>query len=83
MRIGIERPTPQWCEVDIRLSRDEIEGLIAQLAAIRDDPDQHFHLTSESPLITEAVQVTFSQDPPDAPAEARLSSLALPPGTEI
>ena len=83
MRLQIDRPTPAWSEVSIELTREEIEELIALLRAISEDADQHFHLTSSSHGGAEGVQLTFAQESPGAQSDAQLSSLAIPPGSEV
>lgn len=83
MRLLVERPTPAWSEVTVALNRDEIDELIGLLEAIRDDAEQHFHLTSSTQEGAESVQLTFSQEVSDDSSNARMSSLALPPGSEV
>ena len=47
MRASIEDWNNGWVEVEVSLTLQDIDRLIALLKMIKADPDQHFHATSD------------------------------------
>ncbi|WPD23156.1 MAG: hypothetical protein SD837_01060 [Candidatus Electrothrix scaldis] len=47
MYVDIEDWKNGWYGIELGLARAEIDELISLLQMIKDDPDQHFHISSE------------------------------------
>ena len=46
MRAIHEWSNEGWIGISLGIKRDEIDALVAKLLALKDDADQHFHLSS-------------------------------------
>jgi hypothetical protein len=72
-----------WFGVELGISPDEIDPLIAQLAMLKHDHDQHFHISSDHKESGGVGNITIYVQPPDEPSNMEsVSSRALAPGEE-
>lgn len=80
MQITMDDWKNGWYGVDLGFDRDEIDELIGLLQIIRDDPERHFHATSEYEGTGGVGQVTFWQKGADVPDNAHLTGRSTLPG---
>jgi hypothetical protein len=71
-----------WFEIEVGLQRAEIDELIDLLKMIRDDPDQHFHLTTLRQNPSGNGQLTFYQHPHGEYHNGSLSGRSFLPGED-
>ncbi|MDI9239929.1 hypothetical protein QLQ15_13535 [Lysobacter sp. LF1] len=72
-----------WVEVEIGLSAQDIDQLIASLQMIKADPDQHFHATSDCVGDGGMGQITFYIQQASEVNNMTLGGQALGPGEAI
>ena len=46
MRTALEWSNNGWIGISLGIRRDEIDTLVARLLALKEKPDQHFHVSS-------------------------------------
>jgi hypothetical protein len=80
MKLTLDQAQAGWYEVSIGLSSEEVARLIALLVRIRDDPDQHFHLSHQDGSHGGPGQVTFYSSSPEDEPNGVLLGEALVPG---
>jgi hypothetical protein len=62
-----------WFGVDLGISRNEIDALIANLNMLKGDPDQHFHLSSDYKGAGGLGDITVSMQEPGTPDNMLIS----------
>ncbi|GAA5001343.1 hypothetical protein FNZ56_09935 [Pseudoluteimonas lycopersici] len=72
-----------WHGVSLGMSTQEIDQLIALLLRIRDDPNQHFHISGDYSGSGGIGDIEFYVSNADTNGNLHLSGLALPPGDQI
>lgn len=83
MRGEIDSWNNDWCGISVGLSVSEIDRLIALLARLRDDPEQHFHISSDSPGSGGIGDIEVYVVEPGSSGNLSLSGVALVPGSEF
>ena len=68
-----------WYGVSLGVSRAEIDRLIALLTTIRNNPDQHFHVSSDYVGSGGIGDIEVYVHDADAVNNLRMSGIALPP----
>jgi hypothetical protein len=68
--------------ISLGLSVPEIDRLIVLLRGLRDDPEQHFHISSDGSGTGGIGDIEIYVTEPGSPANLRLSGIALAPGRE-
>lgn len=82
MRLGLDDWKNGWFGVDVALHPSEIDELIELLRMLKEDPEQHFHLSSNYSGGGGVGQVTFFVES-SLDESAVVSGPALLPGEEI
>lgn len=82
MRLGLDDWKNGWFGVDVALVPSEIDELIDLLRMLKEDPEQHFHLSSKYAGSGGVGQVTFFVETA-IDESAVLSGPALHPGEEV
>jgi hypothetical protein len=72
-----------WFGVELGVSNDEIDSLIALLGMLKKEPDQHFHLSSDYKGVTGVGDITVYVQAPDEPNNMVAFGKALAPGAEV
>ncbi len=72
-----------WYGVSLGVSQAEIDRLIALLTALRNNPDQHFHISSDYVDSGGIGDIEMYVNDADAVNNLRVSGIALPPGDSI
>jgi len=72
-----------WFGVEIGVNRSDIDALIAKLTMLREEPDQHFHLSSDYKGTGGLGDLTFYVQSEREPDNMESSGKALAPGTTI
>ncbi|BCT93676.1 hypothetical protein LYSHEL_27030 [Lysobacter helvus] len=80
MRAEIEDWKNGWFGIGLGLSVHDIERLIALLTELRDDPDQHFHLSSDYAGAGGVGDIEIYVQSSDEPSNMHLFGMALAPG---
>lgn len=80
MRLTLDQTHSGWYELSIGVSAEEVDRLIALLAKIRDDPEQHFHLSHEDDRHGGPGRVTFHASSHEDEPNGILLGEALLPG---
>ena len=83
MRAEIENWNNGWFGVSLGLSSKEIDRLIALLTKIRNDPDQHFHISSDYAAAGGLGDIEIYVQSSDEPSNMRLSGVALQAGDSV
>ena len=83
MRGEIENWNNGWFGVRLGLSAAEIERLIAMLTKLRNDPDQHFHISSNYVGSGGLGDIEISVQSADETSNMGIGGLAMGPGDEI
>ena len=83
MRAELEDRKNGWSGVQLGIHLSEIDALIASLIMIRDDPDQHFHLSSDYKASGGIGDIEVYVLPDGSPHNLFLGSRALSPGETI
>lgn len=83
MRAKLEDWKNGWMGLELGLSRDEIDELIRLLRMIQEDPDQHFHITSDYKADGGLGDITLYLKEPGEEDNLILGGRALAPGEEI
>jgi hypothetical protein len=83
MRAELEDWKNGWSGVRLGIHLSEIDALIASLMMIRDDPEQHFHLSSDYKASGGIGDIEISVLPEGSPHNLFLGSRALGPGETI
>jgi hypothetical protein len=71
-----------WSGISLGLSVSEIDRLIGLLTGLRNDPDQHFHISSVGSGNGGIGDIEIYVTEPGSPANLRLSGMAMAPGSE-
>jgi hypothetical protein len=79
----IENWNNGWYGISLGLSDSEIDRLIALLAKLRNDPEQHFHISSDYSGNGGLGDIEIYLAEPDGPSNLQFSGLALAPGSEL
>ena len=72
-----------WLGLELALSVEEIDKLIERLQLIKDDSDQHFHISSDYKGSGGLGEITFCRKNADLVDNIFISSQALSTGDEI
>ena len=72
-----------WYGVSLGVSRAEIDRLIVLLTTLRNNPDQHFHISSDYVGSGGIGDIEVCVNDADAVNNLRVSGIALPPGDLI
>jgi hypothetical protein len=73
-----------WFGVELGIAPDEIDSLIAQLTMLKNDRDQHFHISSDYKAAGGLGDIMiYVQSPDEASNMESPSSRALAPGDGI
>jgi len=72
-----------WCGIELSLRPHEIDRLIAQLESIKEDPDQHFHLSSDYKGAGGVGDIEISIQGPETASNMQVGSLAISPGSRF
>jgi hypothetical protein len=72
-----------WYGVSLGLSVPEIDRLIALLTKIRNDPEQHFHISSDYSGSGGLGDIEIYIAEAGSPSNLKLSGVALAPGSEM
>ena len=83
MRGEIENWNNGWFGVSLGLSAMEIERLIAMLTMLRNDPDQHFHISSSYAGSGGLGDIEIYVQSSDDMSNMSMSSVALGPGDDV
>jgi len=83
MRAALEDWNNGWTEVEVSLSTQDIDRLIALLQMIKADPDQHFHATSNFVGTDGIGQITFQIQQPNEEDNCSLGGVAMGEGESI
>jgi len=83
MRVTLEDWRNGWVEIEVGLSVQDVDLLIASLQMIKADPDQHFHATSEFVGEGGVGQITFQIQQASEKDNLSFSGLAIGPGGSI
>lgn len=83
MQAKIEDWKNGWSGIQLGIHRREIDALIQSLTMIRDDPEQHFHLSSDYKASGGLGDIEVFALPDGAPHNLFLGGRALAAGEEI
>jgi hypothetical protein len=83
MRGEIENWNNGWYGISLGLSVPEIDRLIALLTEIRDDPEQHFHISSDYSGDGGLGDIEIYVAGAGSPSNLKLSGVALAPSSEL
>jgi hypothetical protein len=83
MHVEIKDWKNGWYGIDIGLAEQEIDQLIHLLNMIKEDPEQHFHISSDDSGEDGVGDIEIYIKEADTPDNMALMSLALGPGDEI
>jgi hypothetical protein len=72
-----------WSGVEIALTSREIDVLIERLTMLKNDPDQHFHISSDYKAPGSIGDIEIYVKQPDQPENMWIGGRALLPGEEI
>lgn len=80
MRAQLEDWKNGWMGLELGISRDEIDELIRLLRMIQENPDQHFHITSDHEADGGLGDITLYLKEPGEEDNLSLGGRALAPG---
>ncbi|HEY2411929.1 MAG TPA: hypothetical protein VGI40_06790 [Pirellulaceae bacterium] len=83
MQAKIEDWKEGWSRMQLGIHPTEIDALIKSLIMIRDDPEQHFHLSSDYKASGGLGDIEIFALPDNAPHNLFLGGRALAPGEQI
>lgn len=83
MRVEIEDWKNGWSGISVGLDLNEIDCLVDLLKMIKDDPDQHFHISSDYKETGGIGDITFFIKAEEQKHNMSLSGRALAPGENI
>jgi hypothetical protein len=83
MRGEIEDWKNEWYGIRLGLAVPEIDRLIALLTELRDDPEQHFHISSDYSAGGGLGDIEIYVAEADVPHNLKLSGVALAPSSEL
>jgi hypothetical protein len=83
MRASLKDWENNWFGLELELNPTEIDRLITLLQALKSDPDQHFHISSDYKAEGGLGDIEVSVKQEDKPDNLFLSSIAMAPGDEI
>jgi hypothetical protein len=83
MRAILEDWKNGWCGVELGLLKEDIDPLIELLKMLKQDPDQHFHLTSDYKGPGGLGDLTICIQGDDEQSNMESMGKALSPGEEI
>ncbi|HVU16114.1 MAG TPA: hypothetical protein VHD32_04280 [Candidatus Didemnitutus sp.] len=72
-----------WYGIELSLKKEEIDRLISRLQMLKEEPDQHFHLTSECKGPGGVGDIEISIQASDQAGNMTIMSKALAPGSTI
>jgi len=72
-----------WYGISLGLEVPEIDRLIALLTKLRDDSDQHFHISSDYSGAGGLGDIEIYAAGPGVPSNLELSGVALAPSSEL
>ena len=72
-----------WSGIRIGIDLNEIDRLIESLNSIKNDPDQHFHISSDYKGTGGVGDIEISLRNPKQPHNMTLSGRALSPGESL
>ena len=83
MRVEIEDWKNGWAGVRVALSLGEIDVFIQRLTMLKNDPEQHFHISSDNKGSGGVGDIEIYVKGPNDTDNMFLSSRAMQPGEEI
>ena len=83
MRVQVEDIGDGMINIDLGLRPDEIDKLIRDLQMLKENPDQHFHVSSNFDGACPIGEFTFYNKEPDEPDDIHLTGRAYSPGDII
>jgi hypothetical protein len=83
MRVDLKDWKNGWNGVEIALTLGEIDILIERLNMLKNDPDQHFHISSDYKTAGGIGDIEVYVKQPDQVENMWLGGKALLPGEEI
>jgi hypothetical protein len=83
MRVELNDWKNGWSGVEIALSAGEIDILIERLTMLKNDPDQHFHISSDYKVPGGIGDIEVFIRQPDQAENMYIGGKALLPGDEI
>ena len=83
MRVAIEDWKNGWYGIRIGIDRDEVSSFIKLLGMIKEDPDQHFHISSDYKAAGGVGDIEISIREENEKHNMSLSGRALLPGESI
>lgn len=72
-----------WFGIELSLKREEIDRVISQLQMLKEEPDQHFHLSSDYKGTGGVGDIEISVQADDEPSNMRTMGKAIAPGGMI
>ena len=79
----IENWNNGWYGISLGLSAAEIDRLIAMLTKLRQDPEQHFHISSDYSGSGGIGDIEVYVTEAETQSNLQLSGLALAPGSDL
>ena len=83
MHVAIEDWKNGWSGISVGIDPDEIDRLIELLKMIKEDPDQHFHISSDYKGIGGVGDIEISIRSENEKHNMNLLGRAFPPGDNI
>jgi len=83
MYVKIEDWKNGWCGISIGIDPDEIDHLIERLKMIKENPDQHFHISSDYKATGGVGDIEISAGSENEIHDMSLFSRAYAPGETI
>jgi len=72
-----------WFGLSLELTVEEIDQLISMLQIVRDDPEQHFHITSDYKASGGLGDIEICRMTQSLPHNMKISGRAIGPGEAI
>ncbi len=72
-----------WYGIELSLKKEEIDRVISLLQMLKDEPDQHFHLSSDYKGTGGVGDIEVSVQAADEPSNMMSMGKALAPGSTI
>jgi len=83
MRTKLDNWNNGWIGIELGIRRDEIDPLIALLTMLKNDPDQHFHISSDYKESEGVGDIEIYVQSTDEESNMILLGRAIAPGSEI